>query len=168
MSARFWRYLWGAVLFTMFGLCTEIVFTGILSWWGGSFRGQVSLLMIPVYASAYVFARPLQRRMDEAGWSSPRVQVPLAVLLVYTLEWSFGETYAAFGLWPWRYEHGWASDFSNGHITLFYLPAWTFFGFVVMRVLRVVGHAAPHLDAAARAASVSPAAPAPRRSAPPS
>ena len=46
----------GMLLFSVFGLTIETIFTGFFASWGGSFKGEVSLLMIPVYSLAYIIA----------------------------------------------------------------------------------------------------------------
>jgi len=53
MTTRPSEWARGALYFSMFGLCMEIVFTGLWAGWDGSFRGEVSLLMIPMYELAY-------------------------------------------------------------------------------------------------------------------
>lgn len=123
-------WLVGMCLFVAFGLCVEIAFTGIGEGFGGSFRGTVSLLMVPVYAVAWGLLGPGLRGLRAAGLAAAVYRLPITVLVIYTVEWGFGAAYAAAGLWPWRYVHGWASDFSDGHITLLYLPFW--FGFAAL------------------------------------
>ena len=74
---------------------------------------------------------------------APLWRLPLTVLAIYAVEWSFGAAYAALGLWPWHYEHGWASDFSGGHITLLYLPGWVLFAWGLLPVWRAVRALSP-------------------------
>jgi hypothetical protein len=136
---------WGAVLFIMFGLCTEIVFTGISSWWDESFLGHVSLLMVPVYATVYAAIGPLLSGLERLGWTRAAIRIPLTVVAIYAFEWGFGALYAALGLAPWHYEHGWASDFSGGHVTLYYLPAWIAFAAIVVPVWRRIHALAPEI-----------------------
>ena len=140
-------------MFSMFGLCTEIVFTGVSAFWSGSFLGHVSLLMIPVYAFAYLIAGPLLGALERRGMMRLAIRIPLTVLLIYAIEWSFGGAYRALGLSPWLYDHGWASDFSGGLITLYYLPAWMVFAVIVLPVWRLVHAVAPEVDAAVRGCS---------------
>lgn len=124
MRLRAW--LQGMVLFVAFGLCTEILFTGVGEGLGGSLRGSVSLLMVPIYALGWALLGPALQAMRAVGLgTAPRLAI--TVLAIYAIEWSFGAGYAAAGLWPWRYAHGWASDWSGGHVTLFYLPFWLVF-----------------------------------------
>lgn len=137
-------------LFVAFGLCTEIVFTGLAEGVGGSFRGQVSLLMIPVYAVAWILLGPALRGLRAIGWSDAARRLPLTVLAIYAVEWSFGAFYAEMGLWPWRYTHGWASEFSDGHVTLLYLPFWLGFAALLPPVHRAIRAAAPRLAGAVR------------------
>ena len=59
-------------------------------------------------------------------------------MVIYAIEWNWSALYAALGLHPWHYEHGWASDFSGGHITLLYLPAWLVFGLRVVPVWEAI------------------------------
>ena len=135
----------GALLFAGFGLCTEIVFTGLWAGPGASFKGEVSLLMVPVYATAYFLIGPLLRVAEGRGLTSPWQLVLPGVLVVYALEWSFGAFYEALGFRPWRYDHGWASDFSGGHITLYYAPAWCVFVLIAIPVYRAIRRVAPRL-----------------------
>jgi hypothetical protein len=137
-------------LFVAFGLCVEILFTGLAEGVGGSFRGQVSLLMIPVYAVAWLLLGPALRGLRAIGWSGAPRRLPLTVLAIYAVEWSFGALYADMGLWPWRYAHGWASDFSNGHVTLLYAPFWLVFAALLPPVHRAIRAAAPRLAGASR------------------
>ncbi|MGH0033509.1 MAG: hypothetical protein ACQGVK_00635 [Myxococcota bacterium] len=137
-------------MFVAFGLCTELCFTGVSASWAGSFRGQVSLLMVPVYLLAYVAIGPALSQLERRGWTRLTTRVGLGVALVYGFEWSFGLLYGALGLRPWHYDHGWASDFSGGCITLYYLPAWALFVLLAERVWRIVSDLAPHADRAAR------------------
>lgn len=132
-------------LFVAFGLCVEIVFTGLSQGAGGSFRGQVSLLMVPVYALAWLLLGPGLRALRGLGLDAPRWRIPITVLVIYAVEWSFGAFYAEMGLWPWRYSHGWASDFSEGHVTLLYAPFWLGFAALLPRVHRAIRAAAPRL-----------------------
>lgn len=126
------------VLFIAFGLCTEIVFTGVSAGFGGNFRGEVSLLMIPVYALAWAVLGPGLALLKRLGFDGAAVRLPLTVVAIYAIEWAFGAAYATAGLWPWHYEHGWASDFSNGHITLLYAPFWLVFAAVLPKVRELI------------------------------
>jgi hypothetical protein len=132
----------GALFFGMFGLCTEIVFTGLAAGWAGSFRGTVSLLMIPVYALAYVLLVAAVPRLEALGMDRAPVRIPILVLAIYAVEWAAGAAYAAIGLTPWHYEHGWASDWSGGYVTLYYLPAWIVFAFLLLPASRLVARLA--------------------------
>lgn len=135
----------GALLFAAFGVCTEIVFTGVWAGADASFKGQVSLLMVPVYVTAYLLIGPLLRFAGARGVTSRWKLVPFGVLVVYALEWSFGAFYQELGFRPWRYDHGWASDFSGGHITLYYAPAWCLFVLIAVPVYRAIRRVAPLL-----------------------
>ncbi len=139
-----------ALLFVGFGLCTEIVFTGLAGAWEGSFRGQVSLLMVPVYALAYFAIGAALWALEQVGAKHLAVRVAAGVTMVYAIEWSFGLLFGSLGLRPWHYEHGWASDFSGGWITLYYLPAWALFVVLAERVWRIASTVAPHVDEAIR------------------
>lgn len=134
-----------AGLFAVFGLLVELVFTGVFSGFSGSFLGHVSLLMVPVYATAYFAMGPLLGLLARLDWDTLPIRLPLAVLVIYTFEWSFGAAYRAMGLQPWYYDHGWASDFSDGNITLYYLPAWLVFAWIVVPARRAVRDLAPHV-----------------------
>lgn len=142
--------LCGALLFAGFGLVCEIVFTGAFAAWSGSFKGHVSLLMIPVYMFAYAIGRPLLAALARAGRDRLAVRIPLTVVLIYAIEWIAGALYHAIGLDPWRYEHGWASDFSDGNITLYWLPAWIVFAWIVAPVVRVIAEISPRVVSAVR------------------
>ncbi|MCZ6782542.1 MAG: hypothetical protein O7G30_04445 [Proteobacteria bacterium] len=144
------RLLWGSLLFSMFGLCVEIVFTGASAGRGGSLRGHVSLLMIPVYMAAYLVTGGGLRLAERWGLTHLAVRIPVALVVIYAIEWAFGAAYQSLGLSPWHYDHGWASEFSGGAVTLYYLPAWTLFAIIVVQVWRVVHAVSPHVDAAAR------------------
>ena len=146
--------LWGCALFSAFGLCCELVFTGLKQGFAGSFLGEVSLLMIPVYSFAYLGMGPALRLLERHGAMGPARRLPLTVIAIYAVEWSFGAAYRALGLSPWHYDHGWASDFSGGHITLYYLPAWLVFAWLLVPVWRRVRLLAAQL--AGRAAPAPP------------
>jgi hypothetical protein len=137
------------VLFSAFGLCTEIVFTGVFAWTGGSFLGHVSLLMIPVYALTFFLLGPLLAAVERFRLGL-RGYLPLAVLVIYAIEWSSGIFYRWLGFEPWHYDHGWASEFSSGHITLYYLPAWLIFALIVPPVWRIIRAASPAMAAGLR------------------
>lgn len=130
-------------LFSIFGLMVELFFTGFSSGLSDSFLGHVSLLMIPVYAAAFLVIEPLVGALSRLQLDAPRYRIPLTVGAIYVFEWSFGAGYAALGLEPWHYDHGWASDFSSGHITLFYLPAWIVFAWLVLPAARMARAIAP-------------------------
>lgn len=138
MRNRVLEFAFGALLFSMFGLCTEIVFTGLWSGWGDSFLGRVSLLMVPVYTVAYALLVFVLPALERRGLGRVAVRLPLTVLVIYIIEWGAGATYAAIGLTPWHYDHGWASSWSSGHVTLYYLPAWFIFAWLVVPVGRFV------------------------------
>jgi hypothetical protein len=140
----------GAVLFAAFGLCTEIVFTGVKAWTGESFLGHVSLLMVPVYALTFLLLGPLLSAAERFRLGL-RGYLPLAVLAIYAIEWSSGAFYRWLGFEPWHYDHGWASAFSGGNITLYYLPAWLVFALIVPPVWRIATAASPVVAAALRA-----------------
>lgn len=142
--------IWGAALFAMFGLCMEVVFTGLAVGWDGSFKGGVSLLMIPVYTLVYLMIGPALAALRHLGLARLAVRVPLTVIIIYAVEWSFGAGYERLGLEPWRYHHGWASDFSHGHITLYYLPAWIGFALAVVPAWKFAQALGQHADGAAR------------------
>ena len=138
------RTAFGCLGFVLFGLGTEIAFTGLWAGIDGSFRGAVSLCMVPVYALAYAAGRPLLTRLRTHGLDRLAVTLPATVLLIYGIEYLSGSAYAALGLVPWHYEHGWASDFSSGHVTLLYLPFWAAFAAILPFVI-------DRIDIAARA-----------------
>lgn len=135
----------GMLLFSVFGLMVETVFTGVFASWAGSFKGGVSLLMIPVYSLSYcigIFSLPY---IEKTQLYNLTYRLPLIVLTVYIIEWIFGAFYKMIGLLPWHYEHGWASDFSNGNITLYFLPAWLLFAFIVVPVIKIIQGISPEL-----------------------
>ena len=150
VSRRPAELVWAALLFSVFGLCTELVFTGFAASWEGSFRGQVSLLMVPVYALAYGVVGLALRVISRFDLRLGLWRVALGVLLVYAIEWSAGAAYGSLGLRPWHYEHGWASNWSNGLVTLYYAPVWAIFVVIAERVWHVATAAAPHADRVAR------------------
>ena len=147
MSVRIRRALWGCLLFSAFGLCVEIAFTGLSAGRAQSFRGEVSLLMVPVYSTAFLAIGPLLGLAGRFGLQRPVLRIPLTVVAIYAVEWSFGAGYAALGLAPWYYDHGWASDWSRGFVTLRYLPAWIGFAVIVVPVWRRVEKASRILAA---------------------
>lgn len=106
--------------------------------------------MVPVYALAYVVIGFVLAALERRGMPGLTGRILLGVLLIYTLEWGFGLAYGAMTLRPWHYAHGWASDFSGGLVTLYYLPAWALFVVVAERVWRIVSAVAPHVDRAVR------------------
>lgn len=137
--------LTGALLFSVFGLMTETVFTGLAAFWAGSFKGSVSLLMIPVYCFSYLLANWLLPKVEHTVFFKLPIRVPAIVITIYIIEWGFGAAYKAIGLVPWHYQHAWASDFSNGNITLYFLPAWIGFALIVIPVIRIIKVISPAL-----------------------
>lgn len=138
------RGLVAALLFSAFGLCVEVLFTGLKSGLRGDLMGTVSLLMVPVYSSAYV----LIGAVLHLGWWKDlpaTLRVAITVVAIYTIEWGFGVTYHALGFEPWRYDHGAASEFSGGHVTLLYLPFWCIFALVVIPARRFARDAAARI-----------------------
>lgn len=133
----------GMLLFTVFGLMIETMFTGLAASWVGSFKGGVSLLMIPVYSLSYclgIYALPY---IKKTIMFKLIFRLPLIILVVYIIEWSFGAFYQWAGLTPWHYNHGWASNFSNGNITLYFLPAWLIFAIIVIPVIQIIQKLSP-------------------------
>lgn len=133
---------YGCILFSMYGLVNEIIFTGIFSWFP-TLKGTVSLLMIPVYSVSYLLLvsniyKKLTRFAENIFLRSFFV-----VLIVYFVEYIFGNVYFFMGFNPWKYHHGWASEFSNGAITLYYLPFWYIFAFIVVHIGDIVSSMAP-------------------------
>lgn len=139
------RLAFGCLGFVLFGLATEIVFTGLHAGAAESFRGAVSLCMVPVYALAYAIGRPLLAALRRAGLGRRAIAIPLTVVLIYAIEYASGSAYAALGLTPWHYEHGWASDFASGHVTLLYLPFWIVFAAILPAVIDRIDVAAAAL-----------------------
>ena len=133
----------GMLLFSVFGLMVETVFTGLFAAWSGSFKGGVSLLMIPVYSLSYLIGIKVLPLVENTLLFKVQFRLPLIVLVVYSIEWIFGAAYQTIGLLPWHYDHGWASNFSNGNITLLYLPAWLFFALIVVPAIRIIQNISP-------------------------
>jgi|SRR6185436_7993490 len=139
-----WKaWLAGAAHFSGFCLCNEIVFTGISEWIQGSFKGSVSLLMVPVYLASFTIISSGIYQYLKKHIINMFVRAIFIVMIIYTVEYLSGTLYFALGLEPWRYHHGWASDFSNGAITLYYAPAWYVFSFIVVRVEDMAAELAP-------------------------
>ena len=137
--------LCGMLLFSAFGLMVEIIFTGLGEFWSGSFKGSVSLLMIPVYSLSYILGVTALPVIRETILFKLSFRIPLIILTVYIIEWAFGAFYAALGLTPWYYDHGWASEFSNGHITLYFLPAWAGFSLIVVPAILIIQEISPNV-----------------------
>lgn len=137
--------LTGMLLFSIFGLLVETLFTGVAAAWSGSFKGGVSLLMIPVYSLSYCLGIYTLPYIEKTIIFKLAFRLPLIVFVIYTIEWGFGSMYKSIGLKPWHYEHGWASDFSNGNITLYFLPAWLVFALIVVPVVKVIKKISPEL-----------------------
>jgi len=137
--------LCGMLLFSAFGLLVETAFTGLAAFWSGSFKGGVSLLMIPVYSFSYCLGIYFLAYIEKTVIFRLFYRIPLIVIVIYIIEWCFGAFYKTLGLTPWHYNHGWASDFSNGNITLYFLPAWVLFAFIVIPVLRIIQSITPIL-----------------------
>lgn len=137
--------LCGMLLFSAFGLIVETTFTGCAAFWDGSFKGGVSLLMIPVYSLSYVLGIYTLPYIEKTVIFKPVFRLPIIVIVIYSIEWTFGAFYKSIGLIPWHYDHGWASDFSNGNITLYFLPAWVLFSLIVIPVLKIIQEISPIL-----------------------
>lgn len=135
----------GALLFSVFGLMVETLFTGVAAFWQGSFKGGVSLLMIPVYCFSYLLAIWLLPKVEQSVFFKLPLRITGIIIIIYIIEWGFGAAYKSIGLVPWHYEHGWASDFSNGNITLYFLPAWIAFAIIVIPVIRIIKAISPTL-----------------------
>lgn len=135
----------GMLLFSIFGLMIETTFTGLGAWWSGSFKGGVSLLMIPVYSLSYLLGIVAIKYLADTVVFEMKFRIPIIVVTVYSVEWFFGALYQKMGLLPWYYDHGWASAFSNGNITLYFLPAWVFFGLIVIPAMKIISKLSPVL-----------------------
>jgi hypothetical protein len=98
--------------------------------------------MIPVYAFAYAIGRPLLAALRAGGLDRRAIAIPLTVGLIYAIEYASGSAYAALGLAPWHYEHGWASEFASGRVTLLYLPFWAVFAAILPTVIGRIDAAA--------------------------
>jgi hypothetical protein len=61
------------VLFIMFGLCTEIVFTGIWSWWEDFSGGHVTLYYLPAWIAFAAIVVPVWRRIHALAPQIARV-----------------------------------------------------------------------------------------------
>lgn len=133
----------GMLLFSVFGLMVELTFTGLGAFWSGSFKGGVSLLMIPIYSFSYYLGIKILPIIENTDFYKWYIRLPGIVLIVYAIEWVSGAFYQSTGLLPWHYKHGWASDFSNGNITLYFLPAWFLFALIVIPAIRIVQRISP-------------------------
>lgn len=142
-SSNKFDILCGALLFSVFGLMVETLFTGFAAAWNGSFKGGVSLLMIPVYSLSYCLGIYVLPYIEKSILFKLPYRLPLIVVTIYTIEWIFGAFYKSISLTPWHYEHGWASDFSNGNITLYFLPAWLLFSLIVVPAIKVIQNISP-------------------------
>lgn len=133
----------GMLLFSVFGLMVEITFTGLAAFWSGSFKGSVSLLMIPVYSFAYFLGIKILPIIKNTIFYKWYFRLPGIVVIVYMIEWVSGSFYQSIGLRPWYYNHGWASNFSNGNITLYFLPAWLLFAIIVVPAIKMAQSISP-------------------------
>lgn len=131
-----------SVLFSIFGVVCEIFFTAIyntIETRGKSIKGEVSLLMFPVYFFAYLlFAIPLVKLFSVIGIGL-FMQCLTITALIYLVEYCAGILYDRFGHRPWHYEHSFIVfdhvirfDLNN-KITLLYFPVWMFFAYTAMK-----------------------------------
>lgn len=130
------------------GLLVEVVITGLIAGIRGNLIGHVSLLMSPVYAVALHLVEPIRHGLRRHGLFGPRVRIPIVVLVIYGIEWASGAVYRSIGLEPWRYDHGMASEFSDGLITLWYIPLWLCLAASVFAIERTIRSTAARLNRA--------------------
>lgn len=126
-------------LFSFFGVLSEIIFTGIYDYFISdkkNWKGEVSLLMFPVYWIAYfLFSTPIHFLF--ASFLIPfQVQCLLVVILIYIIEYCAGRLYLHFGMSCWHYDHVFTLfgkqlrfDVDNV-ITFLYFPLWYLFAFI--------------------------------------
>ncbi len=120
------------IVYGLMGLLIEVIFTGLYSVIverNKQARSTTSLWMSVIYAIGGLGVDLLRSHVSTALF------IPLAVLLIYVLEFSYGWTLRQFGIIPWNYKLSkWAP---YGLINFKYLPFWTALvvGFNVVRSL---------------------------------
>ena len=104
--------------------------------------------MFPVYAISYLLLSSGVGKWIDQRFPNIFLRSLMVVVVVYLVEGISGNLYFLMGLEPWRYHHGWASDFSNGAISLLYAPFWYIFAFLVVRIGDVIEAVSPVVEEA--------------------
>ena len=121
----FWRFvLWG-----LFGLLLEVIFTAIV----GLVRehhvdlvGRTSLWMMLVYGLIGLLYPPVQGLLVKLKFQR-FLRAAVYMGLIFLIEYASGRVFASFGLRLWDY-----SDLPyniEGHITFIYAPLWFTLGY---------------------------------------
>ena len=132
----------GCLLFSIVAMMIEVTFTGIGAGPSGNFIGHISLLMAILYWIVFLLSGPLFSLLRLMKLRNLFLRAFVLVFVIYAFEWSFGALCRMAGFVPWDYTgHGWATDFSNGNITLYFAPAWYLYALMIERLVRSV-HAA--------------------------
>jgi len=130
------QHLVGAILFAIVGMTVEVFFTGLQRGPSRNFMGGVSLLMAILYCVVYWSSAPIFRWMYRIKLRNRCARAFFLVFVIYAFEWSFGALCRVVGFVPWDYTgHGWATDFSQGNITLYLAPFWYIYGLFVEQVI---------------------------------
>lgn len=122
-----------AVIYGLFGLLTEVIFTGIYNF-RKKFNANVSLLMFPVYTSSYYLMTTV---FGEFLKKQPILLTYLLItIMIYVCEYSWGFIFDTFKIKPWHYTHKikllrkYFALHVNHRINLLYLPFWAIFAIV--------------------------------------
>jgi hypothetical protein len=114
------------ILYGLAGLCTEVLFTGMLSLYEGdaSLTAKTYLWMFPIYASA-IMLEPIHNIIRSAP---PIVRGVIYLILIWGAEFASGWAIKKItGKCPWDYSKNTKHSF-HGFIRWDYAPAWFFAG----------------------------------------
>lgn len=119
-----------AVIYGLLGLMIETIFTGFYNF-RKKFKGEVSLLMFPVYASSYLLMTSLFGNLIKEQHAVIRYLI--ITLLIYISEYAWGFIFDTFKIKPWHYTHKikllrkYFALHINNRVNLLYLPFWFLF-----------------------------------------
>ena len=122
-----------SIIYSLLGLLTEVIFTGVYNF-KKKFKGEVSMLMIPVYSSSYLLMTSV---FGDILRSQHQIIRYLAItLMIYVCEYTWGFLFDTFKIKPWHYTHKikllrkYFSLHINHRVNILYLPLWVIFAII--------------------------------------
>lgn len=131
-----------SVIYGLLGLTTEVIFTGFYNF-RKKFKGEVSLLMFPVYSTSHLSMTSL---FGEIIKNQHQIVKYLAItLLIYISKYLWGFIFDVFKIKPWHYTHKvkllrkYFALHINNRVNLVYLPFWFLFAILSWHYYENIG-----------------------------